>query len=282
VICGQALARTAFDGVPTFATALNSPKTIIERLRRLSMKDATAERRLFGKLGVLAAAAIILPATATIVPAAIAQDAPANPAAPAAPEAPAASEAPKMVKKVKVIKINRDGEPGDVIGHDGDGENVRKIERDGKIFVFRTDKKLSEAEVEKMVADAEKLGAEAGKSSSGSARATAEVPRIQAVKIAPAYISKIEFREVTENCKEGQPVTTDVEGFNGTNKSRIRLVMCGKGQARVARVEAIKGLREARDEISGDADMPAKIRKDVVEKLEQQIRRLEAQAGKVE
>ena len=113
-------------------------------------------------------------------------------------------------------------------------------------------------------------------------QANAEVQRVHAMKMASAYIPEIEFREVTENCKEGQPVTTDVEGFDGTNKSRIRLVMCGKGQVRVARVEAIKGLREARNEISGDADMPAKIRKDVVEKLELQIRRLEAQADKVE
>nr|WP_315457432.1 M56 family metallopeptidase [uncultured Sphingorhabdus sp.] len=291
VIYGQALARTAFDGVPTFATALNSPKTIIERLRRLSMKDATAKRRLFGKLGVLTAAAIILPATATIVPAAIAQDAPAAPADPAAPAAPAAPEAPTTVKKVKVIKIDRDGKTVDIMGHDGDGKNVRKIERDGKIFVFRTDKELSEAEVKKMVADAEKSAGEADKWAANAdkmrtnadvARANAEVQRVHAMKMASAYIPEIEFREVTENCKEGQPVTTDVEGFDGTNKSRIRLVMCGKGQVRVARVEAIKGLREARNEISGDADMPAKIRKDVVEKLELQIRRLEAQADKVE
>lgn len=288
VIYGQALARTAFDGVPTFATALNSPKTIIERLRRLSMKDATAKRRLFGKLGVLAAAAIILPATATIVPAVVAQDAPAAPAAPAAPEAP---EAPKILKKVKVIKIDRDGNTVDIIGHDGDGKNVRKIERDGKTFIFRTDKELSDAELEKMVANAEKSAAEADKWAANAdemranadvARANAEVQRVHAMKMASAYIPEIDISEITKNCAPGQPVTTNVEGFDGVNKSRIRMVMCGKGQARLARVETIKALRETRSEIGKDADMPANIRKDVVEKLEKEIRRLEAQADKAE
>lgn len=295
MIYGQALARTAFDGVPTFATALNSPKTIVERLRRLSMKDATAKRRLFGKLGVLAAAAIILPATATIVPAVVAQDVPAAPAAPAAPEAP---EAPKILKKVKVIKIDRDGNTVDIIGHDGDGKNMRKIERDGKTFIFRTDKELSEAELEKMVANAEKSAAEADKlaanademratadaarGTSDVARATAEVHRVRAMKMASAYIPEIDISEITKNCAPGQPVTTNVEGFDGVNKSRIRMVLCGKGQARLARVETIKALRETRSEIGNDADMPANIRKDVVEKLEKEIRRLEAQADKAE
>jgi bla regulator protein blaR1 len=296
-IYGQALARTAFDGVPTFATALNSPKTIIERLRRLSMKDATAKRRLFGKLGVLTAAAIILPATATIVPAVIAQDAPAAPAAPEAPEAPdapTAPEAPKVVKKVKVIKIERDGKTVDIIGHDGDGKNVRTLDRDGKTFVFRTDKELSDAELDKMVAEAEKSAADAEKwleksealregadearRSAMIARRVADGQRVRALAMAPMYIPEIDIKEIRKGCKEGQPVTTDVRGFDGQHKSSIKLVMCGKGQAKIARASAIEGLRDARRDVSSDEDIPENVRKEVVDKLDEQIRKLQAQA----
>ncbi len=303
-IYGQALARTAFDGVPTFATALNSPKTIIERLRRLTMKDASAKRRLFGKVGVIAAAAIILPLTATIVPAVTAHDEAASPAA----------DESKIVKKhVEIIKINKDGKTVDIIGHHGDGKEVTKVERNGKTFIFRTDKKLSEEEVEKMIEDAEEsreaadeawtealearieadvarteadvanMSADHAKNAAAHAKAAADVGRREAIRVMSrtnfaSYIPEIEIREITRNCKEGQPVTTDVHGFDGRNKSSIKIVMCGKGQAKVARIEALSGLREARSEIEAEKDMPESVRKDVIEKLEKEIRKLEAQA----
>jgi bla regulator protein blaR1 len=297
-IYGRALARTAFDGVPTFATALNSPKTIIERLRRLTMKDASNTRRSMGKLGILTAAAVILPLTATIVPAISAQDAPV-----------AEEAAPHVIKKqVKIIKINKDGKDVHVMSTEGEGKEVTKIQRDGKTFVFHTDKKLSQDEIEKMIDEAEEsrekaeeawvdaeeargeadaargaaeaaMGeAEAARGQAEAARGHAEAMRVHAVAMAANYIPEIDISEITKNCREGQPVTTNVEGFDGSNKSRVKIVMCGKGQAKFARLEAIKGLREARSEIAAEDDMPKNVRKDVLKKLEEQIRRLEAQA----
>lgn len=306
-IYGQALARTAFDGVPTFATALNSPKTIIERLRRLTMKDASFKRRALGKLGIIAAGAVILPLTATIVPAVVAQEAPA-----AAPAAPAPPAAPKVVKKVKVIKIDSDGKTVDIIGEDSDGKKVRKVERDGKTFVFRTDKELSDADLDKMVEDAEKstadaekwieesekhrsaadkarhsadivrVQADAARRSADVARRMADIHRVRALKMARLYIPEIDIKEVTKNCREGQPVTTNVHGFDGQMKSSVKIVMCGKGQAKLARIEAVKGLQEALSEINAEEDMPESVRKDVIEKLEQQIRKLEAQTDRLD
>lgn len=277
-IYGQALARTAFDGAPTFATALNSPKTIIERLRRLNMKNASTKRRFFGKIGVMAAAAVVLPLTATVVPAVIAQD------------TTAADGKPETVKRdVRIIKIKRDSKEVDIVGHDGDNKDVTKIERDGKIFIFRTDKKLTEDEVEKMIGEAVTSskevaasiadGDKAALASGEGSRGNADVKRI-IVKSA-ADIPEIDIQEMTKNCTAGQPVTTDVEGADGTRKTRVRLVMCGKGQANNARTEAIKGLREARNEIASEKDMPKDVRKEVIEKLDQEIRKLEAQTDKV-
>ncbi len=303
VIYGHALARTAFDGVPTFATALNSPKTIVERLRRLTMKDASKTRRSLGQIGIIAAAAIILPLTATIVPAVVAQD---------QSEVANASN-PNVVKRnVEIIRVNRDGKEVHVISHNGDGKEVTKVERDGKTFVFRTDEKLSEDEIENMIDEAQEsreaaddalveaedarreadaarteaesasVEAEVMRANAEAARGHAEAMRVHAVAMAANYVPEIDIRETTKNCREGQPVTTNVEGFDGTNKARVKIVMCGKGQARLARVEALNGLREARSEIRGDRDIPDSVRKDVIQKLEQQIRRLEAQVDKTD
>jgi hypothetical protein len=276
-IYGRALARTAFDGVPIFATALNSPKTIIERLRRLNMKNASTKRRFFGKIAVMAAAAAVLPLTATVVPPVVAQD------------ATAADGQPETVKRdVRIIKIKRDGTKVDIVGNDGDSKDVTKVERDGKIFIFRTDKKLTEEEVEKMVGEAEVSGkaadaalADGDKMAIESADVGRGKPEIKRIMIkSAADIPEIDIQEMTKNCATGQPVTTDVEGVDGTRKGRIRLVMCGKGQAQTARIEAIKGLREARSEIASEKDMPKAVRKDVIEKLDQEIRKLETQTNK--
>ena len=162
VIYGQALARTAFDGLPTFATALNSPKTIIERLRRLTMKEASKQRRSVGKLGILAAAAIILPLTATIVPAVVAQD-----------------ESGDVIKKpVKVVKISM----GTVVDGKPMGAVVKTVSRDGIAYVFHSDKKLSDEEVEQLIDKAQQSREEADDAmvQADEARGEAEAARGEA------------------------------------------------------------------------------------------------------
>lgn len=266
------------------------------------MKDASTKQRIFGKLGILTAAAIILPLTATIVPAVRADE-----------SAGAANSAKKPVKVVKIsIGTVVDGKPT--------GSIVKTVSRDGKTFVFHTDKTLSDDEVEQLIdqaqqsreeaddamvradearADAEAAYSEAeaargeaeaargeaeavwgdaaaAQANAAAARGHAEAMRVHAVAMAANYIPEIDIREITKNCREGQPVTTNVEGFDGTGKSRIKIVMCGKGQAKLARVEALNGLREARSEIGNEKDLPENIRKDVLKKLELQIRKLEA------
>ena len=283
---GQALAKTAFDGVPTFATALNSPKTIIERLRRITMKDTSNTRRSLGKIGIITAAAIILPLTATIVPAVVAQDKVAT-----------EEGKPEVLKRnVRIIKLRRDGETVDIVGHDDMGGEVTKVERDGKTFIFRTDKKLSPEEVEKLIDGAEKsreeaevvmVQADSAKDAEGNTPAPAKIRRVETIRVMgdmdiASYIPEIDISEIPKDCRDGQPVTTDVSGFDGKHKSHVRLVMCGKGQAKLARAEAIKGLREARNEIENDKEMPKGVRKDVVKQLDLQIRKLEAQGDAAE
>lgn len=249
------------------------------------MNETSKGRRLTGKLAILAGAFIALPLTATVVPV-FAEDEAAT----------AETEKKVEVKKHKIVIVkSEDGKPV-VIDTKGDAETpfVRTIEKDGKTIVLRTNKELSEAEVEKMVADAEASRAKAHAEASNGENKTMVIRVTKDGKLAEGQgadfatfsfdeieiakmIPDIDIREIRGKCNEGQPVTTNVEGFDGQNKSRVRIVMCGKGQANVVRQQAIQGLKEARNEIKADGEMPESIRKDVVKKLEEKIEKLEKQ-----
>jgi beta-lactamase regulating signal transducer with metallopeptidase domain len=295
VIYGRVLARTAFDGVPAFATALNSPKTIIERLRRLNMKNASTKRRLFGKIGIIAAAALVLPLTATVVPAVVAQD--------------------ETVADGKAETVKRDGKTIDIFRHD-DGERVTMVERDGTVFIFLTDKKPTRGEVEKMIEEAETNAKEAETSAkeaetyakeADEAMSEADIAQIEAdtamasaefgrgmaqanrvIVNAAVDIAKIDIQDMTQNCTAGQYLSTDVKSLDGTRKARVRRVtcgepcdVCGKRQAKFAMVKALTDLRAARRDIVSATEMPKAVRKDVMEKLDNEIRELETQTDNI-
>lgn len=253
------------------------------------MNETSKVRRLTGKLAILSAAAIALPLTATVVPV-------------FAEDEPAATDADKKVaiKKHKVVVVkSADGKPV-VIDTKGDADApfVKTIEKDGRTIVLRTNKELSEAEAEKMVAEAEKsrkeaeaaVGeatialsvAEAAREDADEARAHADAHKARVIAVVrnidvSSYIPEIDIKEIRGNCTEGQPVSTDVTGFDGKSTSRVKIVMCGKGQAKIARIEAVKGLKEALREIRSEDDMPESIRKDVAKKLEEKIWDMEKQ-----
>lgn len=284
---GATLARAACGGVPAFATALNSPKTIVERLRRLTMKETSKRRSLAGKIALAAVVTISLPLTATTKPAKAVQD-----------DAPAATSEPKVeTKVVKVVKV-------------GEGDNVRTVERDGKTYVFHTDKPLNDEEVEKKIVEADASMADADKmvgtkkiimvsadanpahhdkktkkiflrKSGDGGTWTNENGNVQDMgdlNIA-MMVPDIDIKEIEGNCNIGQPVTTETSGFDGKKKSKIKLVICGKGQAKVARREAVKGMKEARADVEADMTIPAKVKADVLANLDESIAKLEAQIG---
>lgn len=288
---GRALARTAIQTsgplTPTFAMALNHPRTIIERLRRLMMNDTSKRRRLFGRLGLLGATAIALPLTATVVPVFAEKT-----------DEPAATDAAKPeFRKHKIVMIKKGG--GEVVDIDtaGDADTpfVKKIEKEGKTIILRSNKELSDAEVEKMVAQAEKSRAEADKmvaedeQNRVTVRVNKEGKLIDSEGIALYHfavdslefgrsIPDMEIDEIHGKCDKGKPVVTDADASDGEKKSRVRIVVCSRGQAKLARNQAVQGLREARDEmLAAKTDIPEAIRKRVIENLEEQIDKLEQQ-----
>lgn len=275
---GRALARAASsDRMPALAMAMaqNSPHNIVERLRRVMMKDTSKRRLWAGRAAIFAAAAIALPLTATVVPV-------------FADDSVAADGIEKH--KTKIVIMKHGG--GDVqtikIGGNVDTPFVKTIERDGKTIILRSSKEMSDAEVEKLVAEAEMSRAraeadhgqaEADRGKAEAAWGEAEATRAHAIAIigdmdVASYIPDIDISEITKNCEAGQPVATDVTGFDGKNKSHIRIVMCGKGQAKLAKAQAIEGLREARAEVETDKDIPDSTRKSILDSLEKQIDRM--------
>jgi bla regulator protein blaR1 len=290
---GRALARAASsDRMPALAMAMaqNSPRNIVERLRRLMMRDTSKRRLWAGRAAIFAAAAVALPLTATVVPV-FADDQPI-----------AEGDAAKDVRHKTKIMIFK-GEDGKMekvdISGDADTPFVKTIQKDGKTIILRTSREMSDDEVEKLVADAEisRAQAEADRGQAEADRGQAEADRGQAeadrayaeameatvIKVrrhdgkdmAASYVPEIDISEVTKNCEEGQPVTTNVTGFDGKNKSRVRIVMCGKGQAKLAKAHAIQGLREARAEIADDKDIPESTRKSILDSMEKQIKRMQ-------
>jgi bla regulator protein blaR1 len=153
-----------------------------------------------------------------------------------------------------------------------------------------------DAEAAKADAEAAKADAEAAKADAEAARADADADaadaRAETADGAYAYagagnnataiaamVPDIEVSEVTGNCKHGQPVTTDVSNGDGKHKGRVRIVMCGKGMARMARTSAIDGMKEALDEVRNDNDIPDSVRGQVMESLKKQIRRMQNEEG---
>jgi bla regulator protein blaR1 len=287
---GRALARAAtVDAVPALAMAMaqNSPRTIIERLRRLMMKDTSKRRLMAGRAAIFAAAAIALPLTATVVPVFATDKA-----------EPVAAEPKKQTTKVIMIK-SKDGEDGKInVTSDPDTPFVKTIEKDGKTIVLRSTKELSDADVEKMIAnidvqhekaekarddaeDARENAMQAGAEAEAEAsREYAEEQRIRTISILndmdfDNLIPDIDVRELRRNCKDGQDVTTDVRGFDSKDKATIIVSVCGKGRAKLARGQALDGMRQALKELEGNKDIPDSIRKSVLDSMEKQIDRME-------
>ncbi len=167
---GRTLARATQDGLPTFATALNSPKTVIERLRRLAMNNDSNKRRIAGRLGIFAAIGVALPMTATVVPVW------------AHPEKAAeAKPANDSKENVQITFLN--GKKGKELREAK--FHTRKIKKDGKTIIVKSTEPIDDAKIEKMVEEVEAERREVHKAEEKAmkAREKAVEIRIKADKI---------------------------------------------------------------------------------------------------
>lgn len=282
------LALAAPMAGPTFLGPILGEKSIIHRLRSLSMPEPTKTRRRLGR-GLLIGAALALPLTATIGYAA--PDAPTEPAAPAAPNSP---KVHKHVERVVIVEKRDDGK------QDETKLKTRVIERNGKTIIIKSDKDLTEAEVEAKIAkvEADMLAVPpeppAPPAEPGEPRSVRKVivmsgdgehmvhgpgangPQIRAMRI---HKDGSEARAFTmaggTACKDGKPVSSVTSESGKEGQKHITMVrICANGDPAMASAHALGGLKSARARIASNSEMSAEIKAKVLEDLDREIARL--------
>lgn len=268
---GHLIARfarsTVAGGANPMACAVIAEKSIVYRLRSLTMTEPTSSRRMAGRL-LIAAGVLALPLTASISYA-TAEDVPA---APVPPVAPAAAEKPVVHKEHRIVIVEKDGK-------DDTKLKTKVIEKDGKTIVLKTDKDLSEAEVEAHVAKA---------MAAMPVPPEPPVPPVPGEKRHVIILSKggeahADHRIMLHDgvpmggdcSKEGVESRAEASepGADGKMKTvRIRMCMVGQQMAR-----AVEGIRAARDRIAKDSEMSATMRDTILKQLDAEIAKLSKQ-----
>ena len=276
---GPRLALAAPLACP-MAGGLWGEKSIIHRLRSLSMSDVSPSRRRLGRW-LLAGGALALPLTASISYAA-AQDGPVQPVEVAAsdvppappvppvppgavqpPLPPAAPDAPRVEKRVQVFKLAHDGDRADAEDL-GPGEH--------HMMVMRVDGPMSEQQqkhFEQMRHEWEKKGAEWQKKG-------AEWQKMAKDHRAMALAFAGSMPEVSKDCdKAGDSGARSWKDDSG----RQHVVVCERiirRNAEMAEGQASMGLRSAREAIAHNDAISATVRDEVLAELDKEIVRLEA------
>ena len=246
-VYGRTIAKSASGHRLGLASPLNQKDKIKGRLKMLGQTEKSTLRRRLGAGLVAAGTVISLPLTATItyaeavdpadVAVPLAPTAPLAPAAPAAPLAPEEPSAPSATASdddpVNITMLNgrRDA--------DLSNDYVHKVKHNGRTVILRTDQRLSDKEVRKMVAEAEKSRLAADKAlresktdreHMGSTMREAERELALARNEMELGLREAE-REVREALREAEEVRREA-----------------LEEAREAQLEALEEAREARQE----------------------------------
>ncbi|ATW03930.1 M56 family metallopeptidase [Sphingorhabdus sp. YGSMI21] len=189
-VYGRTIAKSASGHRLGLASPLNQKDKIKGRLKMLGRSEKSSLRRKLGAGLVAVGTVVTLPLTATVtyaesveavepldIPEPLTPAIPAAPLAPTAPEAPAAPLAPAADSETVNITMLNGRKAADL-----SKDYVHKIKHNGRTVILRTDKKLSEKEVRKMVVEAEKSRLKAEKSllQAEQSRTTAQEWRIKA------------------------------------------------------------------------------------------------------
>ena len=302
-LIARAVAAPKFALAAPMACPVLGDKSIVHRLRNLTMTDHSIRRRRAGR-ALLGLAALALPLTASFSyaqssapdapeppapPAApVAVEAPLPPSAPDAPGAPAAPEPPRVEVHRIVVGDGADGkdgktrvlvirdvevEPLAAMG-EGKGKDRDKIVRRKFVIHGKDGDVLSPddpAFKERMRALEERLGKLDEEIDGRIVIDEKRIARITADASAhAARAGALAMRmapRVIESC-EGEGGVSETRSADGRREVRICHVRL-KGHA-------VGGLRAARAAIAGNAEMSAETRAEVLEKLDREIARLEA------
>ncbi|MCP5396547.1 MAG: hypothetical protein H6918_07430 [Sphingomonadaceae bacterium] len=270
VIAGFAAGPNVALAAPMACPVLGE-KSIIHRLRSLTMSDISPRRRFAGK-ALLAGAVIALPLTASIsyaedaAPVApLAPSAPAVPAAPAAPQPPAAPVAPALWTQV-AAEAPEDGEKRVVVikveDQQDDGADEKRMDRREHRIVLKNGEKLSaeqRAELEKEYGiDIDAIEKDA-KAEAKMAQREVRVARMEFRGKDGAKPIKIMVR-----CEsDGDDMVNEWVDEDG-NK---HIAIC---KTQVA-AQALAGLKEARKAIANDLKLEADVRAKALQAIDEKI-----------
>lgn len=253
-------------------------KSIVHRLRSLTMQDPTPRRRQLGR-ALIGIGALALPLTASITYAA--DEVPPAPTAPPAAEAPKATipeeVSPKREHRIVIIE-RQSGDRPTAINVDDSALKTRVITRDGKTIVFKTDKELSEPEIEAKLAEALARIPEMpeppippvppGTSASGLPHVVSRIMVLSQRQTGKPSVMVLNRRP---DC-EGETMHSSVSAA-GSNET-VQVMLCGTNDPKAHARLASDGLKRARDRIAQDRTLSDKVRDDVVRKLDAEIERL--------
>ncbi|MFC4295116.1 M56 family metallopeptidase [Novosphingobium tardum] len=252
-------------------------KSIIHRLRSLTMTEISPRRRRLGRWGFIAAGVLALPLTATISYAS--QDAPPVPPVPLSPPAsvtaPPAPAAPRRIEQVIIEHVGVDH-----AGHDKDAKFSREMKHGDKTIRIVTSRPLSDAEFAAKVAEIE--------ANPIAPPMPPEPPMPPAVPSDKREIRRIVMHgdgapgamalaidrgrcEASTLADAMADATVDEGGK--TSKDRTRVLICGKpGEGKA---QALAAVRRARERMSAKANLPDSVRAEVLRQLDESIARLE-------
>ena len=219
------------------------------------------------KFALLAGA--VLAVTAGSVAIAAVDAPPAPPALPTPPAPPAPPMPPESGPRVVIVEKH---------GGEGGRDYVRTVTRDGKTFVFQTDRELSDEEVERRVEDAENrlppVPPMPPVADGASHRVTKQ--RVVVMNDNGETVTDVVTEEGARCRGEGVMSDVDTSAQDGGKLTRVRLRICGgpEGIAQHARSEAIAGVRQAREEIARDKSLSDAIRRQVLKELDAEMARL--------
>lgn len=260
------------------AGSLLGEKSIIHRLRSLTMADVSAARRKLGLAAIAGTALLALPFTASISY--------AQPDGPEAPEAPAAPDAPQVRRHMVIVDNPAGSEIDDPALH------TREVRRpDGTVIVLRTTRPLTDAEAQERVdralasmpddeaelaeVDIDEAMAEAR---AGMAEAREAMAEHQAA-MAEHREALIESRRAMAQAQAAMPrFEMSCEGDEMVRErvdadGRKVIVMC----RRAVQASATQGLRQAQRAVRTAPGIPEDQRQQIIQDLQEQIDRLDRQ-----
>jgi bla regulator protein blaR1 len=286
---GRLIAAFARNPTPPMASPLACPilqdKSIIHRLRSLTMNQPTHCQSVIGRL-LVGAAALALPLTATITYA-------AN-----EPASPAASPNVEVKKSKKIVII--DAPEGATI--DDKSLHTRTVERNGKTIVLKTKQPLTDAEAEERIVKAEASMVEAdamtwdsAAGGEGKAKVTRHVmlvkhgdgPHGEHAKGEPSEVRTMVIHGdgkggdkvlahgdgfALSSCTGGTPISAVAESGKDSNKHKSHVMICSKGGDKAATLAA---RRSPRQRVAEDSSIPAEAKADVLGQLDAEIAKAE-------